>query len=93
MTKLGFVAKGMAENRSKAKRRKAPVSSGSAVARSPVFSFAGADGIVIRITSVHPPRRRKFATLKRTMVAQQNPMLRKLSTYLLKHHQSYPSVC
>ncbi|MEN3206029.1 hypothetical protein ABDM40_14640 [Klebsiella pneumoniae] len=63
MTKLGFVAKGMVENRTKAKRRKAPVSlgtvvlrgsvSGSVVVRGTATLFVGEDGNVMRVTAVH----------------------------------------
>lgn len=81
MTKLGFVAKGMVENRTKAKRRKAPVSlgtvvlrgsvSGSVVVRGTATLFVGEDGNVMRVTAVHGHSKKIHGRHRTAKFAQQ----------------------
>lgn len=87
MTKLGFVAKGMVENRTKAKRRKAPVSlgtvvlrgsvSGSVVVRGTATLFVGEDGNVLRVTAVHGHSKKSMAVVERQSLRSKRLMLRK----------------
>ncbi|MCS5950556.1 hypothetical protein LNO88_20255 [Klebsiella pneumoniae subsp. pneumoniae] len=87
MTKLGFVAKGMVENRTKAKRRKAPVSlgtvvlrgsvSGSVVVRGTATLFVGEDGNVMRVTAVHGHSKKSMAVIGRQSLRSKRLMLRK----------------
>ncbi|HEN5264143.1 hypothetical protein [Klebsiella pneumoniae] len=77
MTKLGFVAKGMVENRTKAKRRKAPVSLGTVVLRGSVVVrgtatlFVGEDGNVLRVTAVHGHSKKIHGRRRTAKFAQQ----------------------
>lgn len=79
MTKLEFVEKGMAENRTKEKRRKEPVSLGSVVLREPAVMrrtstlFVVDEGTALRVFSVHTSgkkiiRRRFMAKLAQQKV-------------------------
>lgn len=77
MTKLEFAAKGMAENRTKAKRRKAPVSlvsgvvQGPAVVRGAVKLYVGEEIKVFRVTAVHGHSKKVHGRHRTAKYAQQ----------------------